>query len=171
MKQILVMSFFICNLFCYGQADDFIGELNEKNLIKSDETRWFKKNYKSYSPKQRKVEKFKNLFENGNFRFQIFFGTWCSDSQRDVPKMIKILNLADVPQEQYELIGVNEFKDLPKDYQSNADQIQLNRVPTLIVYKDGKPLNRFVEYARVSVLDDLIKILEQKDYKHSYLEN
>ncbi|MDR9400234.1 MAG: thioredoxin family protein [Psychroflexus sp.] len=168
MKTLLIMIIFLCSLSFYAQTDDFIGEVNLKSLMSTEQTDWFNKNYKAYTANEKKVERIKYLLEKSNYSFQIFFGAWCSDSKRDIPKMLKILNLAKVPQADYELIGVNEFKDLPKDYQNKADQIQLNRVPTLIVYKDGKPLNRIVEFPRVSVIDDLMTILEGKEYKHSY---
>ena len=50
------------------------------------------------------------------------------------------------------------------------EKMNLNRVPTIIFYKNGKEVNRFVEFAQESLEEDIAKIVSGKDYKNSYAE-
>ena len=51
------------------------------------------------------------------------------------------------------------------------EELDLDRVPTIIFYKNGEEVNRFVEYAREeSIEEDLAKIVSGKPYKNSYAE-
>jgi hypothetical protein len=46
--------------------------------------------------------------------------------------------------------------------------LNIFKVPTFIFYKDGKEIGRYVEYARVSLEKDILKIVSGLPYKHSY---
>ena len=169
MKKLLVLTLMLFSLGNYAQNDNLlIGKISAEVLRNNDHSEWFIDNYKLYKPEKEKLEQFKNSLPKVDFQFEIFFGTWCPDSRREVPRMIKILESIDVEKEKYDLIGVNQFKELPDDYSDRAEKINLNRVPTIIFYKNGKEVNRYVEFAQVSLLDDLLLIVQEKNYKHSY---
>jgi len=169
MKNLFVLAFILLSLSIYAQNDDsLIGKISVEKLKNSDHSKWFIENYKRYNPENEKLKRFQNALPKDDFHIEIFFGTWCPDSRREVPRMIKIMESIDVEKDKYDLIGVNQFKDLPDDYSNRSKEINLNRVPTFIYYKNGKEVNRYVEFAKVSLLDDLLLIVQEKNYKHSY---
>ncbi len=73
--------------------------------------------------------------------------TWCGDSKREVPRMLKVLNLCGVPPTAIEIINVGrgeqDYKQSPTHEERGKN---IHRVPTFIVYQNGKELNRIVEF-------------------------
>ena len=172
MKIICTFIFTIITLSTVAQNDkSLIGKMKQEELKNSDLSKWFMDNYKAYEPEDEKLAQLKKALPKDGFQFEIFFGSWCPDSQREIPRMVKIFEKIGVEKDKYDLIGVNQFKDLPDAYANRKEEIKLNRVPTLIFYKNGKEVNRYVEFAKVSLLDDLLLIVQEKDYKHSYFSN
>jgi thiol-disulfide isomerase/thioredoxin len=113
------------------------------------------KNYEKGDKK--KIKKLSKLLKNKEV--VIVFGSWCSDSQREVPRMIALLRAAKFSFKKMKLIGVDRAK--------TAEEIDLTLykiqyVPTLIVYENGKELGRIVEAPSSTLLDDLHIILSQK---------
>ena len=145
-----------------------IGDISVEELKNSENKEWFSKYYSSYEPDNEKVQAFKKELPSENFKFEIFLGTWCPDSHREIPHMVKLFDKIGVKADSYQLIGVNQFKDLPAKYEDRKEELQLNRVPTLIFYKDGKEVNRYVERAQNSLLDDLLAIVKETGYKNTY---
>ena len=170
-------TYLICAVFLFVKAvqaqrsEPMIGELSVDELKETDQTEWFMKNYRRYSPDKKKVEALKNALPDRNVEFKVFFGTWCPDSRREVPRIVKIFDRIGLEEDRFSLIGVNQFKELPKAYAERSDKINLDRVPTLIYYKNDEEVNRYVEFARVSLLEDLLLIVQEEDYKHSYYTN
>lgn len=95
----------------------------------------------------------------------MYMGTWCADSQLEVPKFYKLLDLSDFDMNDLEVIAVREDKTLPDDGQKEYD---VQYVPTIIFFKDGEEVGRFVEYAQDELEEDIAKIVSGQEYKHSY---
>ena len=94
-------------------------------------------------------------------------GTWCEDSQREVGGMLKILEAAGYPINSIEIIAVSEDKDTPNRLEKPFD---LYNVPTLIFKKDGKEMNRIVEFPIQTLEQDMLEILKGNPYKNAYSE-
>ena len=169
MKNLCTLVFILITFGALAQKDkSLIGKMELEQLKNSQHSEWFMNYYNSYEPQDEKLGQLKNALPKDDFKFEIFFGTWCPDSQREIPRMVKIFEKIGVKKDKYDLISVNRFKDLPEAYTNRSEKINLNRVPTLIFYKNGKEINRYVEFAQVSLLNDLLLIVQEKDYKHSY---
>lgn len=81
---------------------------------------------------------------------QIFFGSWCGDSKREVPWMLKILNESGF--EKYSLIGLgNSFQNYKQSPFGEEIGKNIHRVPTFIFYKDSTEVNRTVESPKASL--------------------
>ena len=172
MKNLYTLIFTLITLVALAQNNkSLIGKMEIEELKNSQHSEWFMNNYKPYEPQDQKLKQFKNDLPKDDFKFEIFFGTWCPDSHREIPRVVKIFEYVGIEKDKYDLIGVNRFKDLPEAYANRSEEIKLNRVPTLIFYKNGKEVNRYVEFAQVSLLDDLLLIVQGEDYKHSYFSN
>lgn len=144
---------------------EYTGELTVEDLIKSPYTNaWFTPRKNQYVPP---AEALSTIQEHINdFEIEVYMGTWCSDSQAEIPRFYKILDETKFDQK-------NKLKvfTLDENYQSkNRDEKGKNitNVPTIIFYKDGKETNRFVESPQESLARDMAKIVSGKPYKHIY---
>ena len=94
-------------------------------------------------------------------------GTWCEDSQREIPHFYTILDAAGFDDDNLELVTVTHEKDTPQEYEKG---LNIEYVPTLIFYRDGEELGRFVEYAQDTLENDILAIVSGEEYKHAYAE-
>ena len=78
---------------------------------------------------------------------------------------MKILEGAGYPVDQVRLITMTREKSTPQKYEEG---LHVTNVPTFIFYKDGKELNRIVEFPIESLESDMLKILRGQPYKHAY---
>ena len=60
---------------------------------------------------------------------------------------------------------MSEEKTTPENFENGLNII---KVPTLIFYKNGEELNRFVEFSIVSLEEDIRKILSSEEYRDAY---
>jgi thiol-disulfide isomerase/thioredoxin len=95
-------------------------------------------------------------------------GTWCGDSKRETPHFYKILELADFNFKNLDLVTVNRSKKTPDNLQEG---LNILRVPTFIFYKKGEEIGRYVEYAKESLEEDMLKIVSGAAYKNAYDES
>ncbi len=132
---------------------------------------WYSPNYSEYeSMIDMKIMEKMPSFKDVNIK--IFMGTWCEDSQLQVPHFFQVLATAhlflkDGSGSKYEIITVDEDKTTPEHLE---DGFNITNVPTFIFYKDGKELNRIVESPVTSLEKDMLQILLGEDYKHTYAE-
>ncbi|MEE3035030.1 MAG: thioredoxin family protein [Bacteroidota bacterium] len=140
-----------------------LGKINRANLEQSEHVEWFKKEYDYYKLSDQWVESVKNLF--GDISLKLFMGTWCEDSEREVPAMFKILDAVNFDENKIEIYAMSEEKTTPENFENGLNII---KVPTLIFYKNGEELNRFVEFPIVSLEEDIRKILSGEEYRDAY---
>lgn len=105
---------------------------------------WFAKNYKKFTLTDKKQNWSKNL---ENVEVEIFLGTWCGDTRKNVPKFIKLWRDLGLDTKNIKLIGVysgidDKYKQSP-DREERGKEIYL--VPTFIFKKNGKEISRIIE--------------------------
>lgn len=86
----------------------------------------------------------------------IVWGTWCGDSRLHVPHFYKLLKDAEFPEEQITLIEVERDKKVPP---GAADHLNIERVPTFIIFEADKELGRIVEQPEETLEKDLLELL------------
>ncbi len=133
-----------------------VGFCDEKGLKKGEFGIYFSSQYETYSPKAKTIEKLKGKIND--YEIKIVFATWCSDSKLQVPRFYKILDLVDFNKSQLETIGVDRTKNA---LIVNIANLNIDLVPTFIVYKYGEEIGRIVESPVKSLEDDLLKIIGQ----------
>lgn len=126
---------------------------------------WYSKEYDFYKVNAEAAAELKTLLNEVSIT--LLMGTWCEDSQREVSPMIKILEAADYPVESIKIIAVSEDKDTPNGIEKPFD---LFNVPTLIFTKNGKEINRIVEFPIQTLELDMLEILKGNAYKNAYAE-
>ena len=105
-----------------------------------------------------------------NVRLTCVFGTWCSDSKREVPRFWRLLDDIGVPASALTMYAVgssrfteemkipNEVLDWSRDVKAWYD---VTSVETIIVERGGREIGRIVEAPAKSLEEDLLDILQQ----------
>jgi thiol-disulfide isomerase/thioredoxin len=93
------------------------------------------------------------------------FGTWCPDSKRYVPRLIKALRAAANDRIQIKLIGIdNQFHEPVGTVQPR----RITNVPTIMVERGGREIGRIVETPALATIEqDLAAILDGKELVHN----
>lgn len=149
----------------YEESVMLLGKANRKGLKMDAFKDWYQLGYESYQPDTEILDSLKPLMKDINI--SLFMGTWCEDSQREVPFFYKIVDVTDFDESNLSLIAVSEEKTTPSGFENRLD---ITNVPTLIIYKDDVELGRIVEYSIETLEKDILTILSGKEYKHAYAE-
>jgi len=126
-----------------------------KSTLSTPEFPWFETNYRNYVVPDDAIAELKSLITD-DVRFVTFSGTWCSDSRRWVPQFYKLMDVLNC--ENYEVIGLDRQKASPQKTEKNYS---VNFVPTFIILKNGKELERFLENMPRSLHEDFIEVLKK----------
>lgn len=89
-------------------------------------------------------------------RVTIVFATWCGDSKRAVPRLLKALHAANNPLLQVELYGIGPEFLTPLEYVRDA---RLTNVPTMIVERGRNELGRVVETPATATVEQDVALL------------
>lgn len=144
---------FLCALLCISTlswANDekpFRGELSAESLIADYEK--FTLQYQSFAPSTEDLSAMQKL---AGKELLVLFGTWCHDSQREVPRFLKLLEQSQVNIKSVKLVAVGYDK---RDPQGLAEQYKLKYTPTIIVLDEGKEIARMIEKPDKSIAHDL----------------
>jgi len=113
--------------------------------------------YDAYPADAESVAFLKNAFlEDESLSILVVFATWCGDSKAYVPDFFKVADIAQVANVKY--LAVNRKKKAG-DIDLSAMDIQL--VPTFIVYKGDVEIGRIIESPSYSLENDLVSILKK----------
>ena len=144
-----------------------LGIHTKEDLQQSPYKDWFDKNYDTYAIDSATANALKSFVKNK--KFEIFMGTWCGDSKREVPRMFKILEYAGVKPSQIKMIMVDDHDSTYKQSPAHEEKGKsIHRVPDLIVYDGNKEINRIVESPVVSLEKDMFAILSNTSYEPNY---
>lgn len=100
----------------------------------------------------------------------IFMGTWCGDSRKNVPAMVKILEKKNFDLLKLKIICLNTgFQNYKQAPFREEKGVGLHRVPLIIFQKsDGTEIGRIVEEPIESLEKDMAKIMKGEKYTPSY---
>jgi hypothetical protein len=102
-------------------------------------------------------------------KITLFMGTWCGDSRREVPRILKMLDCCGFPPDQLQLVMVSNQPDLYKQSPEHEEAgRKILRVPTLIIESGGHEWGRIIELPVVSLERDLLRILRKDGYIPNY---
>ena len=132
-----------------NENSQLLGESSIQNLFSHHQE--FQSNFDGY-----KINHAFDLSALRDVEMYILFGTWCHDSQREVPRMLRILKEFQVPQNQIILIGLDFKKNEPMN---RGKGFNITNTPTFVIVKNDKELGRIIERPDISLESDLMKIL------------
>jgi len=134
-----------------------LGELDWQRLAAVD---GWAEMYTAYTPDRGAVDRLASA--GGRYRVVTVLGSWCSDSEREVPRLVKVLDA--LPADHFEnvLIGVDRSRRIDDDAVAATAGVErtVERVPTIVVLDaDGTELGRVVETAERPVEALLVEFI------------
>ena len=137
-----------------------LGTQTKDQFLKSPYSDWYSKEHEEYAMDKNAIAELKKEKLN-SYSITVFLGTWCEDSHREFPRLMKILEEVNYPEDRLTLIGVNRKKESPNG-EEGLHNIQ--KVPTIIVFKYGKEVGRIIESPKSGWLErDLLEIVKKYD--------
>lgn len=170
MKTVTLLSFILLlSLGAVAQKDPrLLGNCSVKDFDREPYAAWYKPGYERYTPSESVINEIKKAAPE-KFTLKIVFGSWCGDTKRELPKMMKVLYAAGFPEKNIVLTGVSDSLEVYKQAPNREEKgLHVYRVPTFIVYQKGKEIGRIVEYPVESHERDLLKIISGKPYTYNY---
>lgn len=151
-----------------GEAPFLLGKIDKSGLITDNYSSWFNKNYNYYQPNRDVIAALSE--EINKYTIKVFIGTWCGDSQREVPRFYKILEACNFNDLQLEVIALSNKPDMYKQSPNHEERgLNIHRVPTFIIYNNDREVNRIVEFPVETLEKDLLNIVTKNNYSPQYI--
>lgn len=132
-----------------------IGQCNYEAFTDTNFGWWYQSGYTEYEINESAIDDL-NLNPE-EITITVVLGTWCSDSRREFPHFAKLMDLIGFPREKIKIIAVNRSKVTEGD---DVAELNIEFVPTFIVYRNGEEIGRIVETPELSIEEDLVAILK-----------
>ena len=129
-----------------------VGDISQAELLDRHEV--FKRNYDAYEV----TAGIDGL--PADLKVKILFGTWCHDSEREVPRMLKLLTALGIKEDNISLISLDIRKEEPE---GRAKALDVRFTPTFIFSIGGTEIGRIVEWPADSLEADLAAIIGLPD--------
>lgn len=144
------------------------GTISKDSLHQAPYNKWFNKNYADYTTDGQVKRQLAALSLKG-ISVEIFMGTWCGDSKREVPRFLKILDEINFDNKNVKIIGVGNVDSLYKQSPQGEEKGKgVFRVPVFIVFKNGVETGRINEFAAASLERDFLAITANAAYIPNY---
>lgn len=149
---------FLCIIFflsisVYGTLE-LLGPLSKEEILENFPD--WQMEVASYVPDQEVIEKLQSI--PSEIKIEIFLGTWCSDTKRNVSAYFKIMDMVDNPLFMTSYIGLPREDDSRKPFIEGKNII---KVPTFIIIIDNQEKGRIIENPTKSVEEDLLDIINK----------
>jgi thiol-disulfide isomerase/thioredoxin len=159
MKKLLLLLILV-PFFVFAQDDDKNddhntippGPVTQSQIL--DGLIIYKLRYVDYVPKADAIQAIHDFSTPAEIK--VVFGDWCSDSRKYIPAFIKTMEFSENKKLQVSFVNVDRPLKEPADVLA---QLNVNKVPTFIVFKDGKEIGRIIETPKATVEEDLAAIL------------
>jgi hypothetical protein len=117
----------------------------------------FKNEYDAFKPDKEIISQITSLLDGVNVT--IVMGTWCDDSRLQVPRFMRLYDTFEHSVPPPAIICVNRDK---KAGDVSLDGMDILKVPTFIVYFNGRELGRIIETPQATMEKDFLDILKKK---------
>lgn len=141
------------------------GPCDKSALLEGEFAQWGKPGYDAYTPDGSDCLELLSRTRWAGVKVEVFFATWCGDSKYQVPRFLRMSELAQMPDSCLSLIALDGNKCGPCGEEQNR---QIHRVPTFIVSRGGVELGRIVEWTDRSLAEDFWRILSRYRYEPHY---
>jgi hypothetical protein len=124
----------------------------------------WKKEAEDYQPDRAAIRKLQGV--RGHYRILSVLGSWCSDSRREVPRLVKVLRQVGGDHFSHEMFCVDHtlVVTAPGFPDGLLEHKKAERVPTIIVLDgDGQELGRVVETAPMPLEQLLVELVAPEE--------
>lgn len=172
--QILILLLFVSSASAqvpkdHNNRERLLGQISKSDLIQNSFASWFTPNYNDYKVDTKTLNTIKEDLKE--YKIVVFMGTWCGDSKRETPPFYKILEAANFPMENFNIVAVDNAKNNYKKSPGGEEKgLKITHVPTFILYKNGIEVNRIVESPVISLEKDLKTIVTGSTYIPNYTD-
>jgi hypothetical protein len=167
MRRILLIILFTAGVaFPQDTNKVVIDERSEKPMLMGVTTReafsdtafawWYNSQYDLYEIDTTLINQFRT--ELADTDILIIMGTWCSDSRREVPHFLKILDYAEYPEDRFRMISVDRGKTAEG---IDITELNIEYVPTFIFFRNDEEIGRIIETPKRTLEEDISEILEE----------
>jgi thiol-disulfide isomerase/thioredoxin len=139
----------------HDQTTWILGYFNPDQLTHYPYSTWYLKGYDDYQANTEALNKLLDISKEG-VTIKVVMGIWCPDSRREVPRFMRVMNAWQFPASGITFIGVDDAKQSPVGEYIKLD---IQRVPTFIVYKNNNEAGRIIENPVTSLEQDMVNIL------------
>lgn len=137
-----------------------LGPISRKALMEGSYAAWFNAEYNGYTVNTGALSGREADLKKVDI--EIFMGTWCSDSQREVPRFYKILDQLGIGEKRVTIIAVDDHPDRRKTSPGGEEKGKnIEYVPTFIFKRDGAELGRIIESPQSSLEVDIAGFLSK----------
>ncbi|WP_206483504.1 thioredoxin family protein [Thalassotalea sp. G2M2-11] len=159
MKKIIISALIIFGLSqltsCAStqpQLHMLVGETNTSDLF----SRYpgFRNSFNAYQLSEQDTQTVLQWPED--VKIAVYFGTWCHDSQREVPRFLKLVNVNQTIA--LDLVALDYDKTDPA---GQAELFGVKYTPTFIVFRGNKELGRIIERPKSSLVRDIDQLLKR----------
>jgi thiol-disulfide isomerase/thioredoxin len=167
MKNILIIFFLVIGSQLIAQElnkvevdpklnkEILIGKCDRQGLETSDVFKaYFNEGYSAYTPDGNIIKQLKK--KKRGVKIVIVMGTWCGDSQEQVPHFYKILDEVGFKASDVKLICVDRAMTAGA---VDITKYDIERVPTFLFYKDDREIGKIVESPMGTLEKDMLMIL------------
>lgn len=131
------------------------GNCNIKGLTCDEYGEIYKMEFKYYSPDSFLVFQLKPYINK--LKFEIVMGTWCEDSQQQVPRFFKLLDLLNYKKRKVRILCIDHYFKA-ENFEKGTNNI--NKIPTFIIYFKNKEIGRIIETPTINFEKDLLNIIQ-----------
>ena len=150
--------------------DMLLGKCTRDAFMQAPFNDWFKSNYDSYVVDSFTCNFIRPLLVGKTIT--IFMGTWCGDSKREVPRVLKMLDCCGFPMKNLSLVMVSNkdslYKKSPQHEEAGRNIV---RVPTIIIEQKGEEIGRIIEFPVKTLEKDLLAILKKENYQPNHYQS
>ena len=138
--SLFIIFFLGCPVFSSNESI-LIGDVTKEDLFLTNP-----KFYESYlASRSIDLEEQINL---DDLSIKILFGTWCHDSQREIPKFLRFLENINMNSEMISLIGLNYQKNEPLN---RGNIFNIKNTPTIIFFRNEEEIGRIEETPKLFI--------------------
>jgi len=141
------------------QATWILGYFNAGRLSSAPYSEWYMTGKDEYMPESESLNKLLDINKD-ELTIKIVMGTWCPDSRREVPRFMRVMDIWQFPYQKITFIGVDDAKLSPVGEYEGLD---IQRVPTFIIYKNNIETGRIIENPKTSLEQDIVDILTRNE--------
>ena len=150
MKKTIIFLIVFLTFHCFSDVINKypVGDITKKFLLEQYDE--FAQKYNKFSFER------PTYIETEDITVKVLFGTWCHDSKREVPKLLKIFEAYGLEDKSISLVAVNPEKNEPI---TTINEFNLEFTPTFIFFRNGEEIGRIVEKPNKSLLEDFKLII------------